>query len=201
MGDTRDEYETGEENANPDRVGPYDIERTPDVLTLRFDNRGEVGVKGCLFFVVGMICILSLGVLSVIQSADTKNQKSASDPSHMFGIYTNQSGFLWILLTVAMCILLPLYLWRLQHSAAVFTFDKVQKRFARSGKTIASFAKLEHVRIRETKDPDQRYLYEVELLYGDGYSVFLHNTYEEREAGNLAKEIAVFVEIPVVWQK
>jgi hypothetical protein len=194
--------ETGQDEADiSNRVGPYDIHHTPDCLTLRFDNRGEVGVKGCLFFLVGMVCIISLGVLSVIQSADSQNQKLVTDPAHMVGIHTNQSGFLWIVSTLAMLVLLPVYLWRLHHSAAIFTFTKSTQIFARNTKTIAPFAKIEKLQIRETKDPDQRFLYEVELFYGDGYSVFLHNTYEEREAGNLAKEIARFVEVPVIWQK
>jgi hypothetical protein len=189
------------ETDTSNRVGPYDIERTPDCLTLRFDNRGELGVKGCLFFFVGMLCIVCLGVLSVIQSADTQNQKLATDPAHMIGIHTNQSGFFWMVLTVAMIILLPLYLWRLHHSAAIFTFTKPTQVFARNGKTITSFAKIEKIQIRETRDPDQRFLYEVELFYGDGYAVFLHNTYEEREAGNLAKEIGGFIEKDVIWSK
>jgi hypothetical protein len=195
--------ETNEEDElNVDnRVGPYDIKRTPDCLTLRFDNRGEVTLNGCIFFFVGMVCIACLGVLSVIQSADSQNQKVATDPAHMIGVHTNQSGFLWVVSTIAMCVLLPLYLWRLQRSAAVFTFTRPTNLFARNGKTITSFAKIEKLQIRETRDPDRRFLYEVELLYGDGYSVFLHNTYEEREAGNLAKEIAGFIEVPVVWQK
>ena len=184
------------------RLGPYEVRRTPEELTLRLDNHGDVSVKGCLFFLVGMICIVIVGVFSVIQSADSKNHKSPTDLEHMVGIHTNQSGFLWVVLTLAMVVLLPIYLFRLQHSATEFMFKKTQTEnlFLKNRKIISDFAHIENLQIRETYDPDRRFLYEVELFYGDGYSLFLHNTYDEREAGNLAKEIADFINVRVVFK-
>jgi hypothetical protein len=192
------EEQGGEEKTT--RVGPYDVQRTPESLTLRLDNSGDISIKGCLFFLVGMTCILFVALFSVIQSADNQNTKSPTDPSHMMGLYTNQSGFIWMILTGLMVIILPIYLSSLQKSATVLFFNRQDQIFRKNGKEVTSFARIENLQIKEVYDPDRRFLYEVELFYGDGYSLFLHNTYEEREAGNFAKEIASYIPVPVIWK-
>lgn len=181
-------------------VGPYRIGRGDDTLTLRLENRGEITVKAVLLFAFTMTFILIVGVLSIIQSAETGSPSTIDDPQTLFAPTRNHCGFLWLTGTVLMFILVPLYLRRTYHSALVFSFDRAANAFTKSGKSITRLSRIEYVCLRETRDPDGAYLYLLSILYGDGYEVPLYNGYEERTAMNLGNEISSFIHRPVLWK-
>ncbi len=67
------------------QFGPFDVLRSQDEMSLRLENHGELSVHGCLLFFFTMFCILFLGVLSVIQSAQAPEvQTGVEDPSRVF---------------------------------------------------------------------------------------------------------------------
>ena len=183
----------------PRRVGPFDIVETADRLTLRLENRGELGMKGCFFFGAMMLGLLCLGVLSVVQTAE-KSRMGMDDPSRLLAPTHNHFGFLWMFGLITLFIFLPIYVVRCYHSALVFAFDKPANAFLRDKRKVSSLRRIEYLRIRESRDPDNKYLYLLDIMYNDGNEMMLHNGYDEREIMNLANEIGVFVHCRVVWR-
>lgn len=181
-------------------VGPYRVGRGDDTLTLRLENRGELTVKAVLLFSFTMTFILIVGVLSVIQTANVGSRTTLDDPQTLFAPTRNHFGFLWLVASLLMFILVPLYLRRTYRSTLVFSFDRAANAFTKSGKQITRLTRIEYICLRETKDPDGAYLYLLSILYGDGYEVQLYNGYEERTAMNLANEISTFIHCPVQWK-
>jgi hypothetical protein len=87
------------------------------------------------------------------------------------------------------------------NGALVFIFRRSDDAFLKGKNKLARLSRFEYVSIRETKDPDRRYIYLLNLVYNDGQQLELHNCYEEREAMNLANEISSFVGCPVKWKQ
>ncbi len=181
------------------QVGPFAVSDTPDCLTLRYENRGSLGIKGCLFFGFIMLGLLCLGVLSVVQTSE-KTRMGMDDPSRLLAPTHNHFGFLWMFGLIALFVGFPVYVMRAYQSALTFTFDKEAGVFRRDKRIVCKLPKIEHLRIKETRDPDSKYLYLLEILYNDGHAMLLHNAYNEREIMNLANEIGAFVDRQVVWR-
>jgi hypothetical protein len=193
---------TGEEAAATHRVGPFDVSGGADELTLRLENRGELSLKGCFLFAFTMCIVLALGFLSVLHPAETNVMANVSvdDPERVFAPTQNHLGFLWLCASLLMLVLVPLYVLRAYKAALTFTFRKSDDAFLRDQRLVTHLGRIEYVSIRETKDPDARYLYLLNIVYGDGQEMLLHNGYEEREVMNLANEISGFLGRPVVWK-
>jgi hypothetical protein len=188
---------TEAETETTHRVGPFDVRNNAGELTLRLENRGELSGKGCALFAVTMTAVMILGFLSILQTLETGG--NYGDPSRAFTPTKNHFGFLWVLSTLMMLVLIPLYVVKAYRSALVFSFRKSDNTFRRDNRVVSKLSRIENVRIAESKDPDSHYLYLLHLCYGDGYEMLLHNGYDEREVMNLANEISVFVGCKVVW--
>ena len=183
----------------PRRVGPFDIVETAECLTLRLENRGELGIKGCFFAAAMMLGLLCLGVLSVVQTAE-KSRMGMDDPSRLLAPTHNHFGFLWMLGLLVLFVGLPFYVVRCYRSALVFSFDRAGDAFYRDKRKVCRLRRMEYMRIRETRDPDNKYLYLLDAVYNDGEEMMLHNGYDEREIMNLANEIGAFARCRVVWR-
>jgi hypothetical protein len=203
VGGDDDAPQTAAPPADPDlpparRVGPFEVERDGYMLTLRLPNQGGFGATGCLLFASTMFFILVLGVLSVIQTE--RDGGGPATPTHAFVPTENHFGFLWLFATVGMFVAVPLYVRRSYRASLNFSFDRATDGFYRNSTRLCALRKVESVRIRETKDPDDRYLYLLEVCHSDGCEVMLHNGYDEREVMNIANEIATFIHQPVIWK-
>jgi hypothetical protein len=191
---------TEEAKITPHRVGPFDISTSGDQMVLRLENRGEMTMQGCLLFLFTMLFITLLGIFAVVQTYSSTTQGSSDDPSLFFAPTRNHFGFLWLLLLLGTVIGLPLYMRQIYKSALVWTFRRSDDAFLRDNRLITRLRRVEYLAIRETRDPDTRYLYLLNIVYNDGEEMLLHNGYDEREIMNLANEIAAFVDTRVFWK-
>lgn len=190
-----------DEPTHSHRVGPFDVSSRPDELVLRMENRGELSLPGCVLLVFTMMGVLALGVLSVVQTAGSNADPHAFDePGRFFSPQDNQFGFLWLIGSLTMLVGIPVYVARAYKAALTFTFRRSDDAFLKDSRYITRLRKIEYLSIRETKDPDARYLYVLDLVYGDGRELALHNGYDEREVMNLANEVSAFVGKPVIWK-
>ncbi len=187
-------------SAAPRKIGPYEVTRDYGLLTLRLPSNTQFGLTGCLLFSLTMLCILFLGVMTVLRAADT-NQIGTDDATQIFAPTKNHFGFLWMVSCIALFITIPVYMSRAYKPALTFTFDRSRDQFAQDNKTVTSLRRIEAVAIRETRDPDNTFLYLLHIVHTDGYEVLIHNAYDEREVMNLANEVGGFLERPVVWRK
>jgi hypothetical protein len=184
------------------QFGPFDVSRSQSEMSLRLENHGELSVHGCLLFFFTMFCVLFLGVLGVLQSAQAPEVKSGiADPSRVFSPTDNHFGFLWLLSLVLLIIAVPVYVIRTYRSALIFRFNRPDNSFYRGSHRICRLNRVEYLRVSEEKDPDEKYLYFLRISHSDGQEMLLHNGYEEREVLNLANELASFLEIDIKWKQ
>jgi hypothetical protein len=185
----------------PHRVGPFDITNSRDELTLRLENRGELTIRGCFLFFFTMMFVALMGIFALIQTFSSYSKDHLSDdPSVIFAPTQNHFGFLWLVLLLGTVVGVPVYVMRTYKSALVFTFRRSDDAFLRDNHLVTRLRRIEYLTIRETKDPDARFIYLLDLVYNDGEEMLLHNTYDEREIMNLANEISAFVGTRVVWK-
>jgi hypothetical protein len=190
------------ERAPAPQFGPFLVSRTPNELSLRLENHGELSIHGCLLFFFTMFCILFLGVLGIFQSAQAPAVKSGiQDPSRVFAPTQNHFGFLWLLSLILMVVAVPVYVIKTYRSALVFRFDRAGGSFYRGSQRVCRLNRIEYIRLSEEKDPDENYLYFVRISHSDGQEMVLHNGYDEREVLNLANELASFLETDIKWKQ
>lgn len=170
-------------------------------MVLRHENQGELTAHGCFLFFFAMFCILILGVLSVLQAAQSTEPSQAVGASQFVAPKQNYLGFLWLVMTLGLLIAVPVYVALTYRSALVFRFSKGQDAFFRGRQRVCRLRRIENLSIREEPDPDGRYLYTLELFYDDGQQMLLFNGYEERVTLNLANELSAFVHVPVIWRQ
>ena len=184
------------------RVGPFDVTTGSAELTLRLENRGELNGKGCLLFGFTMLIVLSLGILAMVQSAESipHPHSGMDNPARLLAPRENHFGFLWLFSSIVMLIVVPIYVSRTYKSALVFTFRRADDAFLRDNRLVARLRKIDYLSICEGRDPDARYLYLLNIVYNDGQQMLLHNGYDEREIMNLANEVAAFVGTRVLWK-
>jgi hypothetical protein len=183
------------------QFGPFHVSRSSDEISLRLENHGELSIHGCLLFFFTMFCILFLGVLSVIQSAQAPEIRSGvEDPSRVFSPTENHFGFLWIVSLLLMVVAVPVYVIKTYRSALIFRFNRSDNSFYRGGHRICRLNRIEYLRLSEEKDPDSKYLYFLRISHSDGQEMLLHNGYDEREVMNLANELASFLHIDIKWK-
>jgi len=188
----------------PHRVGPFDITQDRDSLILRFEDRGEVTMRGCLFFACLGVFVLMLGLLALIEAASAPAQTltahNPSNPAQLLGPTENHFGILWGIGVVGVVIGVPLYNRSLYHSSLIYTFRRSDDVLLRGSYRITRLRQIEYLTIRESQDPDDRYIYILDIVYGDGRHLEMHRGYEEREIMNLANEISAFTARRVIWR-
>ena len=185
----------------PYRLGPFEVTRGADSLRLKLENRGDLSFNVWTAFALIMTVVLVIGLLATLQlSLPPPPHTDIDDPGRFFAPQENHFGFVWILSCGLMLVLMPYYVIRIYRASLVFTFRRSDDVFLRDNKLVAPLRRIESLVISETCDPDDRYLYLLHLVYGDGRQMLLHNDYNEREIMNLANEIGSFVGTKVVWK-
>lgn len=185
------------------RVGPYDVVLDDESLVLRLPDRGELTLA--ILIVLGLIMagVLALGIIGMTHMAETSTSvphASIDNPGRLLAPRQNHYGFLWGLSCLLLLVIGPLAIRRAYNVPVAFTFQKGDGQFLRDGRIVCPLRRIESLAITETRDPEGKYLYLLDLIYGDGQSLLLHNGYDEREIMNLANEISAFVNRKVVWQ-
>ncbi len=177
----------------PRQVGPLTIERDPDSLSIRRENAGGLGVEVYIFFAIAMLAITLIGFLGMIQGGQSAQATGTVEATRSFSPTNNHFALLWLLGILCLLVGVPLYIKKAYGAALVFRFDKRSDFLFENKARVAPLHRVECVAIRETKDPDDRFLYMLEVLHTDGHELLLYNGYEERHVLTLASEIAGFL--------
>ena len=181
-------------------MSQYDIIREDGRLTLRKGLGDRLTGTGCLLFFCAFLSILFVGMLSLMQDVEFVGTGPQAEATRFFHPRHNHFGYFWGVGSLLMLVLVPVYVVHAYRSALTFRFDRIRQEFSRNGKLITRLPRIEYVWIRETQDPDRAYLYQLLVVYEDGYEMPIDVDYDEREIVNLAKEIAGFLDVAIVWK-
>lgn len=177
-------------------IGPFLVERQDKQLSLTLQNQGTLTLHIVALFGFTAASILILGVLAMFKSA----QSGVTDHGDFFVPSKNHFAFLWLVSTIGMLIGVPLFVARIYKSPVTFTFNSRNGTVFRNSELVTRFSRVEYIKIHEFRDPDSRFLYALSLVHTDGLELMIYEVYEERLAGNLAKEISTFLHRPVRWR-
>lgn len=178
----------------------FDIQKQDDRLTLTLPPpTGQFFTVGCLLLVGSLLCLSMTGLLGLVYGDSHASEGIASETLSFFNPRTNHFGFLWLVGSLTMLVLLPVYVARLSRSDVTFIFDRAEAVFRRNGKIMARLPRIESVRIREQRQADGRFLYRLFVIHNDGYEVLIDESSEERETQQLGTEIASFLNRRLDW--
>ncbi len=152
-------------------------------------------LNGCLIVGFTFIWVTALAVLAVVHG----NSENASASSNEWGYLNprgNHFGFLWLLATLFIGALIPLYASKVINSKRVFLFDKSTGLFTHNGKTVTELRKIDSVKVRHRNDPDERPVHMLLIIYNDGFEEALDNWYDEDEMYYTAGVIGEFLRVP-----
>jgi hypothetical protein len=154
-------------------------------LVLRSEAGSDATMKAILFLSFMMFGLLALGAISLFSGRSSGQDVLMPRSNHV--------GFLWAIASVAMLVVIPVYLGRLHRPALVLEFLRADKSVRRDGGIITRFERVEYLEVSESKDADGRYQYTLTLLYGDGQELVLERSYDEKAQLALADRLAAFV--------
>jgi hypothetical protein len=172
----------------------FEVSRDPERLTLTMALGYRRLLVGCMLLALTIVCITMIGLLAVLHAPDS-GPTGSSDPLLFFDRHANHFGFIWLFATVVMGVLVPVGLVRMLKSSLTFEFDKTTGLFTRNGKRITKLAKIEAVRIRRADDADNRSVYWLSVLHGDGFETAIENWYDLAEVRLLAHHVSSFLEV------
>ena len=177
-------------------IGPFLVERRREQLSLTLQNQGTLTLHILALFAFMAGSVLVLGVLAMLKSA----QSGVTDHGDFFVPSKNHFAFLWLISTIGMLVGCPLFVAHVYKSPVTFLFNARNGTIFRNSELVTRFARVEYIKLHEFRDPDSRFLYAISLVHTDGLELMIYEVYEERLAGNLAKEISTFLHRPVRWR-
>lgn len=177
----------------PKQIGPLAVERDLESLSIRRENAGGLGVEAYIFFAIAMIAITFIGFMGMMQGGQSAQATGTVEVTRTFAPTNNHFALLWIVGIACLIIGVPLYVRKMYGAALVFLFDKRSDFLYENKNRVAPLHRIECIAIRETRDPDERYLYLLEVLHTDGHELLIYNGYDERQVLTLASEIAGFL--------
>lgn len=183
----------------PKQVGPLSIERDLETLSVRRENAGGLGVEVYIFFAIAMLAITIIGFLGMMQGGQSAQARGTLEVARTVAPTNNHFALFWIIGIVCLLVGVPLYVKKAYGAALVFLFDKKSDYLYENKTKIAPLHRVECIAIRETRDPDKRFLYLVEVCHTDGHELLIYNGYEERHVLTLANEIAGFLDCPTKY--
>jgi hypothetical protein len=166
-------------------------------LAMPFDS-GHV-VRGGILFLVSVGCNLVLAILALTQEpAAPGASPSGSGPLGILQPQAHPFGFLWVLSTVVLVILIPIYVLRIRRSGITYRFDRAAGRLTMNGRELAPLRLVERVRLRTMTDPDGAHWYRLTVDYADGHEIFIDDSYDADELTALALDLADYTGRPLV---
>lgn len=181
-------------------AAPFEIIRDEEQLTLRLPAAPQLTAAGCGSFAVTAIGLLVIGLFSLLHDLRGEALRPVGEPFDHFTPTENHFGFLWLVTSILMLVAVPIYVVRSARAPLVFRFLRTPDLFLRNNRQVTRLARVEGVCLRETQDPDQRFLYLLHVVYADGREIEIFNGYDERAMMNLANEIARFTHARVFWK-
>jgi len=174
------------------------VSREEERLTLTEPMERRLLMLGCPLFACAAFSVLLLAFLSVIHEAQTPGTSTSTEPLRFFDPSVNHFGFLWLVASVLLAILVPLYAFLIHRDSVVFTFDRSNGRFSRHGKVVAPLRRIEYLQIRKSADGGGMPSYTLFVVYLDGHEMFIEQSHDEDDTWRLAMEIADFLSVRAV---
>jgi hypothetical protein len=170
------------------KIAGLSVVREPQKLLLRSEADSGVLVKAVLFVGLAMVSLAFLAGVSVFAGS------AGGDPLKP---RSNHVGFLWLVTSGVMLVVLPLYLSQIYKPATALELYGADQTVRSNGSIITRFEKIEYLEVAESRDSDGRHQYALTVLWGDGNKLLVQRSYDERELLMLADEISLFTEKPV----
>jgi hypothetical protein len=185
------------------QVGGFDVEQTDERLTLAPAlGLGKI-LTGCGVLVAAFGCVLALGLLSILQESQMTGENLAPGANGGFTPHGNHFGLFWIVGSVVSLVLVPISVRILYNGAPAFVFDRGTGTLRRGKRDLARLGRIEAIcvrRITPMEDNEERPLYHLLVLHGDGFEVPLSESHHNETLEVLAEQIARFVDRAVVHQ-
>jgi hypothetical protein len=179
-------------------MNEFEILRDTDRLVLQLPEGNERLLRlGCPLACFATICLLILGILSILHE-EFASVLVAADQPHFLDPRVNHFGILWGVGFAFLITFVPLYIIYAPRSALVFSFDRWTGRFSRNHKDICALNRIEQVRIRRMCDETGIHSLRLVIIYHDGHEILIHESENEEEIHRLAKEIADFIAVSVI---
>jgi hypothetical protein len=175
----------------------FEVSKDPERLTLSMALGYRRLLVGCLLLALSIICISMVGLMAVLR-APSAGPMGNADPLLFFDRHANHFGFIWLVATLVMGLLIPVGLVRMMKSSLTFEFDRTAGLFTRNGRRISRLSKIEAVRIRREDDADDRSVYTLSVIHGDGFETAIENWYDLAAIRELARTISDYLRVPTV---
>lgn len=185
------------------QVAGFEVEKTQERLTLRSCAGAPEMVTGCLVLATIFVCVLALGILSVIEESQMTSANLAPGARGGWTPQGNHFAFLWVAATVIGVAVVPAVVAILYRGGPLYAFDRRAGAFSRDKTRIAGLSRIEAVCVRRLtpiEETSGRPLYQLLVLFGDGCECPLREAHHNETLEVLACEIANFVDRRVVRQ-
>ncbi len=170
------------------KLAGLSVVREPQKLILRSEADSGVLVKAVLFVGLAMVSLAFLAGISIFAGS------AGGDPLKP---RSNHVGFLWLVTSGIMLVVLPLYLSQIYKPTVSLELYSADRTVRSNGSIITRFEKIEYLEVAESRDSDGRFQYALTLFWGDGNELLVQRSYDERELLLLADEVSGFTEKPV----
>jgi hypothetical protein len=179
-------------------MGRFEIAGDDEHLLLTQSLGYQRMAQGCLLITLTFSCITILGILAVLEGNVSDPNRSAYSDLNPLNPRGNHFAFLWLIATVLMGVLLPIYVAKVYRAKTVFSFDRITGLFSHNDRPITQLSRIEAVRIRHRDDPDHRSIHTLIIIHSDGFEVPLDDWYDEMEMNYVAREISEFLGVRIV---
>ena len=185
------------------QVGGFEVEQTDERLTLAPAlGVGQV-VTGCGILTGAFACVLALGLLSIVQESQMTRGNLAPGANGGFTPHGNHFGLFWIIGSVVSVVLVPISVGMLYNGAPAFVFDRRTTTLRQGKRDLAGLNRIEAIcvrRITPREDKEERPLYQLLVLHGNGFEITLRESHHNEPLEVLAEQIGGFVDRAVVHQ-
>ncbi len=185
------------------QVAGFDVEKTEEWLTLRASVGVQQMVTGCLVLATIFACVLALGILSVVEESQMTSANLAPGARGGWTPQGNHFAFLWVTATVIGVAVVPAAIAILYRGGPLYVFDRRAGEFLRDKTCVTRLGRIESLcvrRITPIEETNERALYQLLVLFGDGRECMLRELHQNETLEVLAGEIADFVDRRVVRQ-
>src|SRR2546423_13796731 len=176
----------------------YDVLKEEDRLTLALPIERRLMMAGCPLFLFASACLLVLGFLTIATEAHSLRDHHAGDVDRLFNPHVNQFGFLWLVACLLIAGFVPIYAYLVRKYSMAYCFDLSKGAVLKYGRPVTWLSRIEYLKIRRTRDPDDFSTYTLLLVHNDGYELVIDDSNEEPQIRLLAEEIAEFTGVHVV---
>nr|CAA9210830.1 hypothetical protein AVDCRST_MAG63-1540 [uncultured Armatimonadetes bacterium] len=177
----------------------FEVSRDDERLMLTVATDEARMVNGCVWFGIAFVSVLILALLSLVLDAQSPNAGSMGGTAGTPEPLANHFSALWLGALVLTAVLATFYVYAVYDSRVVYAFDRINGVFTINRKVVTTLRRIEHVCVKRGKDPAERDLYDLAVVYADGHRITIDRSYAEGDVDVLAAEIADYIGVRVVF--